>query len=193
MTTAVVLYESMFGNTRRIAEAIGDGLAKYATVRVGAVSAVGGDHAAADLVVVGAPTHAHSLPRSTSREEAARWARDPEQHLELEADADAAGVREWIESLDAAPLRWTAFGTRVDIPRIFAGDASVAIEKRLHRLGSRPATDSECFLVTTKNALVDGELERARAWGAELGRALLASTSAAGETGGGRAAQPPSA
>jgi hypothetical protein len=187
MTTAVVLYESMFGNTRRIAEAIGDGLAKYATVRVGAVSAAGGDIAAADLVVVGAPTHAHSLPRSTSREEAARWARDPEQHLELEADADAAGVREWIESLDAAPRKWAAFGTRVDIPRIFAGDASAAIEKRFHRLGSRPATDSECFLVTTKSALVDGELERARAWGAGLGRTMLASASgtAADETGAG--------
>jgi hypothetical protein len=185
MTTALVLYESMFGNTRRIAEAIGEGLASYASVRVGAVSADGHDLAAADLVVVGAPTHAHSLPRSTSREEAARWARDPEQHLELEADADAAGVREWIESLAAAPGRWAAFGTRVDIPRIFAGDASAAIEKRLHRLGSRPVADSECFLVTTKNALVDGEFERARAWGAELGRTVLASgsASAAGETG----------
>jgi Flavodoxin domain len=183
--TAMVLYESMFGNTRRIAEAIGDGLAQYATVRVGSVAAAGGDLTDADLVVVGAPTHAHSLPRAASREDAARWARDPEQHLELEADADAAGVREWIESLDAAPRSWAAFGTRVAIPRIFAGDASAVIEKRLHRLGSRPAADSECFLVTTENVLLDGELDRARAWGAELGRTLLAtgSASAAEDTG----------
>ena len=185
--TAVVLYESMFGNTRRIAEAIGDGLALYGMVRVGSVSAGGGDLTGADLVVVGAPTHAHSLPRATSRKEAARWARDPEQHLELEADADAAGVREWIESLDAAPERWFASGTRVDFPRIFAGDASAAIEKRLHRLGSRPAAHSECFLVDTKSMLVEGELERARAWGAELGRTVLApgSGAAADESGAG--------
>ena len=183
--TALVLYESMFGNTRRIAEAIGDGLAQYGAVRVGSIAAAGGDLSVGDLVVVGAPTHAHSLPRATSREEAARWAHDPEQHLELEADADASGVREWIGSLDSTPWKWVAFGTRLDIPRIFAGDASAAIERRLHHLGSRPVADSECFLVDTKNVLVEGELERARAWGAELGRTVLApgSASAAEETG----------
>ncbi|MFC8798049.1 flavodoxin family protein [Promicromonospora sp. NPDC057138] len=169
--TAIVLYESMFGNTRQIAQAIGDGLSDLTDVRVESVSA--GPDLAVDLVVIGAPTHAHTLPQASSREDAAKWAADPEQHLDLEPDASKPGVREWIESLSTAPTAWAAFGTRVDIPRIFAGDASAGIERRLRRLHSRPVADSECFLVTTKNVLVDGELDRARAWGGSLGQAVI--------------------
>ena len=43
---------------------------------------------------------------------------------------------------------------------------------RMRRLHSRPVAESECFLVTTKNALVDGELDRAREWGRALGLAV---------------------
>lgn len=168
--TTLVLYESMFGNTRRIAEAIGDGLATAdLDVRVDLVSAV--VNADADLVVIGAPTHAHSLPRASSREEAATWAQDPEKHLALEPDASAPGVREWLEALETPPTAWAAFATRADIPRIFAGDASAAIEKRMRRSGSsRPVAPSECFLVDLDNVLVEGELERAREWGRSLAR-----------------------
>ena len=91
--TAMVVYESMFGNTRQIAEAIGDGLAKYTEVRVEPVSNV--VDPAAELVVIGAPTHAHSLPRAGTREDAAKWADDPEKHLALEPEAAQPGVREW--------------------------------------------------------------------------------------------------
>ena len=170
--TALVLYESMFGNTRRIAEAIGDGLAATTEVRVELASAIADPEAG--LVVIGAPTHAHSLPRAASREDAAKWARDSEKHLALEPDAAAPGVREWLDSISTAPPAWAAFGTRVDIPRIFAGDASAAIEKRMRRVGSRPVAPSECFLVTLDNVLVDGELDRAREWGRALGRIALA-------------------
>jgi hypothetical protein len=169
--TAVVLYESMFGNTRQIAHAIGDGLSDFTDVRVEPASA--GPDLAVDLVVIGAPTHAHSLPRASSRKDAAKWAADPEQHLDLDPDASKPGVREWIESLSTAPAAWAAFGTRVDVPRIFAGDASAGIERRIRRLHSRPVAESECFLVTTKNALVDGELDRAREWGRSLGQAVI--------------------
>lgn len=169
--TAIVLYESMFGNTRRIAQAIGDGLSDFTDVRVEPASA--GPGPAADLVVIGAPTHAHTLPQASSREDAAKWAADPEQHLDLDPDASEPGVREWIESLSAAPAAWVAFGTRVDIPRIFAGDASAGIERRIRRLHSRPVAKSECFLVTTKNVLVDGEVDRAREWGRSLGQAVI--------------------
>jgi hypothetical protein len=89
-------------------------------------------------------------------------------------------VREWLESLSTAPAAWAAFGTRVDIPRIFAGDASAGIERRLrHQLHSRPVAESACFLVTTKNVLVDGELDRAREWGRSLGRSVTASQATA--------------
>jgi hypothetical protein len=172
--TAIVLYESMFGNTRQIAQAIGDGLSDFIDVRVEPVSAAS-DLPAADLVVIGAPTHAHTLPQAASRADAAKWAADPEQHLALEPDASKPGVREWLESLPAAPAAWAAFGTRVDVPRIFAGDASAKIERRMRRLHSRPVVDAECFVVTTKNELVDGELDRAREWGRSVGRAATTS------------------
>jgi hypothetical protein len=177
--TAIVLYESMFGNTRQIARAIGDGLSDFVDVRVEPVSA-GAEPADHDLVVIGAPTHAHTLPQPSSREDAAKWAADPEQHLVLDPDGSKPGVREWLESLSTAPAAWAAFGTRVDIPRIFAGDASAGIERRLrHQLHSRPVAESACFLVTTKNVLVDGELDRAREWGRSLGRSVNASQATA--------------
>jgi hypothetical protein len=170
--TAIVLYESMFGNTREIARAIGDGLSDFVDVRVEQVSA-GTEPADHELVVIGAPTHAHTLPQPSSREDAAKWAADPEQHLVLEPDATKPGAREWLESLTTAPTAWAAFGTRVDIPRMFSGDASAAIERRIRRqLHSRPVAESACFLVTTKNALVDGELDRAREWGRSLGQVV---------------------
>jgi hypothetical protein len=169
--TALVLYESMFGNTRRIAEAIGDGLAEVTDVRVDLVSAVADP--TADLVVIGAPTHAHSLPRPSSRQDAAGWARESEQRFAFEPDAAAPGVREWLDALTQAPAAWAAFGTRVDIPRILSGDASAAIEKRLRHLGSHAIAPSASFLVTFDNELVDGELDRAREWGRSLGRVAL--------------------
>ena len=172
--TAIVLYESMFGNTRQIARAIGDGLSDFLDVRVESVS-TGVQPADEDLMVIGAPIHAHTLPQASSREDAAKWAADPEQQLVLEPDASDPGVREWLEALSTAPPAWVAFGTRVDIPRIFAGDASAGIERRIrHQLHSRPIAESACFLVTTKNTLVDGELDRAREWGRSLGRAAIA-------------------
>jgi flavodoxin len=65
---AVVVYESLFGNTRRIAEAIAEGSrsqqppADVACVPVTEVTAaiVGG----ADLLVVGGPTHMRGLARA---------------------------------------------------------------------------------------------------------------------------------
>lgn len=65
---AVIVYESMFGSTRYVAEAIAEGLADCAEVSVVPVA-----HANAevldgvDLLVVGAPTHLHGLPRPSSR------------------------------------------------------------------------------------------------------------------------------
>ena len=170
--TAMVVYESMFGNTRQIAEAIGDGLAAYTEVRVEPVSNV--VDPAAELVVIGAPTHAHSLPRAGTREDAAKWADDPEKHLSLEPEAAQPGVREWLDAVSTVPAAWAAFGTRVDIPRIFSGDAAAVIEKRMRRHNSHPAVPSECFVVDFDNVLVDGELDRAREWGDVLGRAVFA-------------------
>src|SRR5215468_7335079 len=65
---AVIVYESMFGNTRTIAHAIGAGLAEYFDVAIVPVArAYPATYGEADLVVVGGPTHVHGLSRRPSR------------------------------------------------------------------------------------------------------------------------------
>ena len=69
---AVVVYESMYGNTHHVAEAIGTGLSEGYDVAVVPVSEA--DPAVlngADLVVVGGPTHLHGMSRPSSRKGAA--------------------------------------------------------------------------------------------------------------------------
>ena len=66
---AVVVYESMFGDNRQVAQAIAAGLGERGvtaeTVEVGAAPTV--VPAEVDLLVVGAPNHAWSLPRPSTR------------------------------------------------------------------------------------------------------------------------------
>lgn len=62
---AVVVYESMYGNTHRIAEAIGAGLDAPFDVGVVPVAEVSPVVLAdAGLVVVGGPTHVHGVSRA---------------------------------------------------------------------------------------------------------------------------------
>lgn len=57
----VVVFESMFGNTRQVAAAIAEGLAPSGAVDSVTVNDAGAKDAAesADLLVVGGPTHVH--------------------------------------------------------------------------------------------------------------------------------------
>jgi hypothetical protein len=172
----VVVYESMYGNTRHIAEEIGCGLSTSetdtdttTTVVVAAHAVTTEQLAAADLVVMGAPTHVHGLPRPSTRTGAVEKAQD----LVLEPDATEAGVRELTDALPAGAGRAAAaFDTRVNIMPVLSGRASKAIGRVLHHQGYRLLADPESFLVDPETHLLDGELERARAWGAALARSF---------------------
>ena len=59
---AIVVYESIYGNTRAIAEAIAEGLGGAPAVSPAELPA---DAAQADLLVVGGPTHIHGMATST--------------------------------------------------------------------------------------------------------------------------------
>jgi flavodoxin len=166
---ALIVYESMFGSTRRVAEAVADGLKTTGVdATITPAHTAPSDLSDYQLVVVGAPTHAHSLPRPESRAQAAEWAADPVKELTLEPAAGSSGVREWLDRvmLDGNP-RFATFSTRVNIPRIFAGDASAAIAKRLRRRGADVDAHTD-FLVDQGSHLVDGEETRAREWATEL-------------------------
>ena len=170
---AVVVYESMYGNTRAIAEAIGEGLRPtydVAVVRVGRV--LPGTLADVDLLVVGGPTHVWSMSRTKTREGAAASAQKSGSGLSLEPDATDAGLREWFGSLGRRSGRAAAFDTRIDSPAMLTGRASKAIARRLRRRGYELAARPESFLVTKRNTLVDGEVGRAQAWAAGLASTL---------------------
>lgn len=170
---AVIVYESMFGATREVAQAIAAGLlsaASVATVTVINVNQASETIAAgADLLIVGGPTHVHGMSRPESRAEAVKWADDPERTLTLEPEAPGTGVREWLESLaESTGARGAAFDTRADFPRILSGAASNAIHKALGKHGYTEAVPAASFLVSKDGPLESGEHDRAQAWGQQI-------------------------
>lgn len=170
----VVVHESMFGNTHKIALAIAEGLPPFGIVVTANVNDKLAKEAtrSADLVVLGGPTHVHGMTRTSSREEAKARANDPSKNLTLEASASGIGVREWIRDLDVVPALCAAFDTRMDMARIITGAASGHIEHALTKRGSRAVTSPQSFLVSKDIILEDGELARARDWGTKVGKAM---------------------
>ena len=170
---ALVVYESMYGNTHVIAEAIADGLGETADVRLAPVSEA--EAALIDnpeLVVMGGPTHAHGMSRAATRQAAVEDAKKPERGLTIEPQADGPGVRDVLRQVGTLDASAAAFDTRIKIPAWIAGRASKGIARELRRRGARLIAKPESFLVTKDNQLVDGEVERARAWGARLSREM---------------------
>lgn len=168
---ATVVYESVYGNTRAVAEAIAEGLGGASVVPV---CEAGGSVAGADLLVVGGPTHMHGLSTTRSRQAAA--AAEEEKSLALDPGATAeVGLRGWLHDLAEVPAgRAASFDTRLDRSPWVTGVASRGIAKRLRRHGYRVLA-SESFLVEeSEGPLEDGELERARAWGSKLAEACAA-------------------
>jgi hypothetical protein len=155
---AVVLYESLFGNTAAVARAIAEGLGpigEVAVVRFAEVSA--GVAEEADLLVLGGPTHAWGMSRPRTRE-------NPK------AQSYAIGAREWLEGLRRTDgAKAAVFDTRFDRPRWLTGSAARRIARRLKASGYRLVLPPESFFVDhTEGPLRAGEEDRARAWGAEL-------------------------
>jgi hypothetical protein len=165
----VVVYESMFGNTHVIASAIGRGLeaAGEDVLVVPVHEADGPLLAGAELVVVGGPTHAHSMSRESTRASAAEMAAK-DHTLILEEDADGEGLREWFETVARSGAKAAAFDTRISIPAVLSGRASKAINRQLQHHGFNVVADPESFLVTKENHLEPGEEARAEQWGGAL-------------------------
>ncbi|MGW4330025.1 flavodoxin domain-containing protein [Nocardia sp. NPDC004573] len=165
---ARIVYESMFGNTAAIAEAIAQGLREHVEVEVVNVVAAAEVCATVNLLVVGGPTHAFGLSRSQTRRDAAKLTDAPV--------ATAIGVREWLAA--ALPVsaghRALAFGTKIAKPPWLPGSAARGIAKRLSRLGYSLADQPVDFLVAdTTGPLVPGELDRARVWAARIAHTEL--------------------
>jgi hypothetical protein len=175
MMRAVVVYESMYGNTRAVAEAIAEGIRPVHDVVVVSTGRAGPRVVdGATLLVVGGPTHAHGMTRRRTREAAAEAAGKPDSTVVLEDGAKGPGVREWLASLGHLNVLAAAFDTRVDWPALLSGRASKAIDRELENHGAHRAADPESFLVTKENELEPGEEDRARRWGERLAALVMA-------------------
>jgi len=143
---ALVVYDSVYGNTEKIAEAIG-GAITGGEVRVLREGEVGPPELEnISLLVVGAPTQGGRATPAV---------RD---FLDRVSRAE-------INGLDAA-----AFDTRVasKVAKIF-GYAAGRIASSLKKKGANLVAEPEGFFVDgTKGPLTEGELERAAAWGKGL-------------------------
>ena len=175
---AVVAYESMFGNTHSIADAIGKGIGQVLqpvdnVVVVPVVEAGRERLGDADLLVVGGPTHFHGMSRTRTRKWAAATAQKPKNDLVLERDAQGPGVRDWLRSLGHGHTKFVAFDTRFKGPAALRGRASRTISRKLRRHGFEVVAKPESFFVTLQNHLEPGEEPRAQEWGKRLAASVV--------------------
>jgi flavorubredoxin len=159
---ALVAYESMFGNTERVARAVAAGLRLEGvdTTVLDVAHAADVDLADVDLLVVGAPTHGFSLSRPATRRDAVRQGG--------RTDAAALGMREWLETLDEDTRRplVATFDTRVTKVRYLPASASRRAARTLNDHGFHIVGSPTGFLVhDVSGPLESREVDRAIAWG----------------------------
>lgn len=165
---AVVVYESLWGNTAAVARAIADGLGPGAcalTTAQADLPAIAG----VQLIVAGAPVLGFKLPTEKMRQSV----RANPGKAPAPPDLSHPSMRAWLEELQPGAGWAAAFDTQVRGP---FGSAGPEIAAALEQAGYAPLTKPAAFVVKGKfGPLKDGELERARRWGAELAAALSAS------------------
>lgn len=156
----LVVYESITGNTRLVAETVATALAAHGRTEL--VEVARAPTSIPDdltLLVVGASTQTFTLGRGKDvRDGANQFA------------ARGRTLAEWLDRLHV-PLGYAAaaFDTRVKRP-FLPGSAAKTTEKRLNNVGFRIVTPAEGFIIDgNTGALIAGELERATLWGSQLG------------------------
>lgn len=153
---ALVVYDSFFGNTEKIAQAVGKGLGSEKEVEIVKVGPA--DHhmlAGIDLLVVGSPTRGFS---------------------------PSPGIKSFLKKLPAGSLqdvKVAAFDTRIpmgdNVPgflrfmvKLF-GYADKPMMELLIKKGGRETLPPEGFFVLdSEGPLKDGELTRAEAWAKKI-------------------------
>jgi flavodoxin I len=140
---ALIVYDSVYGNTEKIARAIAEAITSPDEARVlRAGEANPSDLASIDLFIVGSPTH---------------------------GGRPTPAVQEFLNKVTGPLLEdinVAAFDTRAasNFAKIF-GYAAKRIAGNLQRKGGVLSAPPEGFFVTgTKGPLKEGELERAAAW-----------------------------
>ncbi|WP_432560920.1 flavodoxin family protein [Kineococcus sp. SYSU DK003] len=169
----LVVYESMFGATRDLADAMTAALREQPGVQVTCLEVGAAPERVpddVDLLVIGLPTHAFGLSSPESRAEAALLSHRP-------LVSEGPGVREWLDRLsaaDPAAVRVAVFDTRLTLP----GRTGSLVQHRLEGMGFDVSPGRAGFLVTAMTGPLEaGALERARAWARSLVTGVSGATS----------------
>ena len=148
----LVVYDSYFGNTKKIAQCIAETLFDGNDVRLCRAGEVGpGDLTGVGLLVVGSPTRAFS---------------------------PVVSIKHFLRSMDARQLKGVkiaAFDTRIALDSIRSkvlrklvgtlGYAAEPVSRKLIRKGGEAAADPAGFVVTdSEGPLKQGEIQRAAEW-----------------------------
>jgi flavodoxin len=161
---ALIVYDSVFGNTEKIAHAvgaaIGDALGSRGNVETLPVGRVTIDQIhGLDVLVVGSPTRGFRPTEAITRLLNAL----PKHHLDG-VQVAAFDTRILLDTINSSIFRFV-----VDK----GGYAAGTIAKRLEQKGGKLIAPPEGFLVVdTEGPLQDGELERAAAWAKSLDQHL---------------------
>lgn len=150
----LVLYDSLYGNTEKIAQAIAGALgAKAETV----VDRASGDLAGLELLIVGCPTHGGRPSEPMS------------DFIGKIADGDLGGVK--IATFDTRFAR-DEHGKPLQMLMRMIGFAGPKLAEALSKKGGELVGEPEGFIVEDKEGpLKTGELERAAAWAKNLNSA----------------------
>jgi flavodoxin I len=140
---ALIVYDSVYGNTEKIARAIAEAITPSGEVKVlGAGEANPSELESTDLLIVGSPTH---------------------------GGRPTPAVQEFLNKVTKPALQGinvAAFDTRIQTKLVGVfGYAAGRIANNLKKKGGTLIASPEGFFVTgSKGPLKEGELERAAAW-----------------------------
>ncbi|HEY76301.1 MAG TPA: flavodoxin [Thermoflexia bacterium] len=142
----LIICDSEFGNTYRIAEAIAEVMGRVGPVRLLRAGEFGpGALEGVNLVLVGGPTHRHTISKR---------------------------LKAVLKSMPRKALRGVpvaAFDTRYRMPRWKSGSAASVAARKLRSRGGRQIVPPESFFVAAREGpLEDGEIEWAREWAASI-------------------------
>lgn len=156
---ALVVYDSAYGYTERVAQAIGQALGSPQNVEVVRVGTVRPEQLAGlTILIVGSPTQ-----RLRPTEAIATFLKSiPKGGLD---DVKVAAFDTRLALSEIEKIRTLAL-----VVKIFGGYAAPSIAAKLQKKGGVLAVPPEGFCVQGgEGPLVEGELERATAWAGQIG------------------------
>jgi flavodoxin len=152
----LILYESFFGNTQKIAETIGAAIEGAEEVNIREISTIDPksfDHP--DLLIIGSPTRGFRPSPATI----AFLANLPKNSLKDQMVA-AYDTRIALSYIKSGVLRFFVKA---------GGYAAKIIERKMKQKGGIPILPCEGFCVTgNEGPLLDGEIERAKEWASNI-------------------------